>query len=113
MRDSEELREASFLILAALAGGPQHGYAVIRDVQIASNGRVALVASTVYSAVGRLVASGLVAELSSDVVRGRYRRYYELTDLGVERLGDEIARWRSNTAHATLRLASRLSAGVG
>ncbi|GAA1022908.1 hypothetical protein Aple_100550 [Acrocarpospora pleiomorpha] len=44
------MRESTFLILAALAAGPQHGYGVIADVAEISGGRVVLRAGTLGEA---------------------------------------------------------------
>jgi DNA-binding PadR family transcriptional regulator len=42
------MREPTFLVLTALAAGPQHGYAVIEDVRRITDGRVTLRAGTLY-----------------------------------------------------------------
>jgi DNA-binding PadR family transcriptional regulator len=109
--DNDELREATFLILASLAAAPQHGYAVMRDVVAASNGRVELSAGTVYAALDRLSHGGLIDASGVEVVNGRNRRYYQLTDRGEARLRAEIERWRANTAHASDRLILRAADG--
>ncbi len=43
--------EPTFLILAALAAGPQHGYGIMTDVTAISKGRVQLRAGTLYAAL--------------------------------------------------------------
>ena len=48
------MQESSFLILTALAGGSQHGYAIVTDVEQISSGRVELKAGTLYAALERL-----------------------------------------------------------
>src|SRR6202042_1892228 len=54
------MQEASFLILTALAGGSQHGYGIVTDVEQISNGRVELKAGTLYAALERLTTEGLI-----------------------------------------------------
>ena len=54
------MREAAFLILAALAAGSQYGYGIIADVGPISAGRVRLRAGTLYSALDRLRAEELI-----------------------------------------------------
>ena len=54
------LHEPTFLMLTALAKGPQHGYGIITDVEQISGGRVRLRAGTLYAALDRVVAEGLV-----------------------------------------------------
>jgi len=77
------------LVLASLAGGPRHGYAIIQDV--ADQTGVRLGPGTLYGAIGRLEERGLIEALPPV----RRRRPYQLTaarqlrhvaDLGLSRL---------------------------
>ena len=106
------LREPTFLILTALAGGAQHGYGVLLDVETISGGRVKLRAGTLYAALDRLCADGWVAVDREEVVEGRLRRYYRLTDDGAARLEAEVARMRAHTRAAEQRLRRRLAGGT-
>ena len=67
------MQETTFLILTALARGPQHGYGIIHDVRRISGERVALRAGTLYGALERLDADGLIALDREEVVDGRLR----------------------------------------
>jgi DNA-binding PadR family transcriptional regulator len=102
-----EIREPTFLILSSLAGGAQHGYGIMREVDDLSGGRVTLRAGTLYAALDRLVADGLVEDVGTEVVDGRLRRYYELTNEGANVLEAEVERMRSNASRAASRLRSR------
>ena len=62
-----------------------HGYGVIQEVAALSDGRVTLRPGTLYGALDRLVEQGLVAADREEVVDGRLRRYYRLTDDGRRR----------------------------
>jgi DNA-binding PadR family transcriptional regulator len=104
------LREPTFLILTALAAGPQHGYGIIGDVKEISAGRVLLRAGTLYAALDRLTGDGLVKADREEIVGGRLRRYYRLTEFGATRLATEVERIRSNAETATARL--RLAGGI-
>jgi DNA-binding PadR family transcriptional regulator len=104
------MQEATFLILTALAGGSQHGYGIITDVEQISNGRVRLRAGTLYTALDRLRADGLIDVDREEIVESRLRRYYRLTATGEEQLAEEAARLRSNARVAMSRLD--LSGGV-
>jgi DNA-binding PadR family transcriptional regulator len=106
------MQEATFLILAALAAGSQHGYGIISDVESISDGRVRLRAGTLYAALDRLRVDGLVCVEREEVVGGRLRRYYRLTPEGKEQLADEAARLRSNAATAIARLGVAGAAGT-
>ena len=73
------LQEATLLVLTALSRGSQHGYGIIADVQQISGGRVRLRAGTLYTALDRLRAAGLIGIDREEVADGRLRRYYRLT----------------------------------
>jgi DNA-binding PadR family transcriptional regulator len=102
-----EMREPTFLVLAALADGRKHGYALISEAATLSDGRVQLKVGTLYAALDRLSDEGLVQSAGEEVVDGRHRRYYELSDAGAERLATEAARLASNAKRALARLQVR------
>jgi PadR family transcriptional regulator, regulatory protein PadR len=101
------LQEPTFLILTALAGGPLHGYGVIQEVTRLSDGRVVLRPGTLYGALDRLAEQGHVVAEREEVVDGRLRRYYRLTDEGAAVLDAEARRLADNAAEARRRLRSR------
>ncbi|GLW06842.1 hypothetical protein Misp01_19720 [Microtetraspora sp. NBRC 13810] len=104
------MQEPTFLILTALVAGPQHGYGVISDVEQISAGRVRLRAGTLYAAFDRLQEEGLIVEDREEIVDGRVRRYYKLTDDGATRLAAEAERMRRHARAASARLRA---AGLG
>jgi DNA-binding PadR family transcriptional regulator len=104
----------SYFILAGLLDGPLHGYGIIKQAVELSDGRVRLTAGTLYGALDRLAEEGLILADRQEVVEGRTRRYYRLTDNGVQALHREAARMeqaarvvtrRSGSAVTTPRLA--------
>lgn len=99
------MQEATFLILTALAAGSQHGYGIISDVAEISGGRVRLRAGTLYTALDRLRADGLIAVDREEIVDNRLRRYYRLTPAGGRELAAEAARLQANAAVALRRLS--------
>jgi DNA-binding PadR family transcriptional regulator len=105
MRDP--LREPTFLILAALAPQPLHGYAIIGEVAELSGGRMALRPGTLYGALDRLAEERLLEPDREEMVDGRLRRYYRLTDDGAAVLEQEAARLQGNAEAARRRLARR------
>jgi len=105
--NAAEMREPTFLVLSALAGGRLHGYAIISAADVASAGRVQLKAGTLYTALDRLTQQGLVSPAGEEVVDGRHRRYYELTEPGADALAAEAKRQQANAAHALSQLAAR------
>jgi DNA-binding PadR family transcriptional regulator len=99
------MQEATFLILTALASGSQHGYGIISDVLEISDGGVRLRPGTLYTALERLRADGLIAVDREAIVENRLRRYYRLTPAGTERLAAEATRLRANATTALMRLS--------
>jgi DNA-binding PadR family transcriptional regulator len=99
------MQEPTFLILTALADRVQHGYGIMCDAERISGGRVRLRAGTLYTALDRLQSDGLVAADREEVVEGRLRRYYRLTDEGAAHLAAEVDRLRSRAEIAAARLA--------
>ncbi|HTZ28393.1 MAG TPA: helix-turn-helix transcriptional regulator [Streptosporangiaceae bacterium] len=101
---SRQMQEPSFLILTALAAGPQHGYGIMTDVAQISDGRVKLRAGTLYAALDRLSLDRLLEVDREEIVDTRLRRYYRLTPAGRSKLVAETARLRANAAAAAKRL---------
>jgi DNA-binding PadR family transcriptional regulator len=98
------MQEPTFLILAALTTGPQHGYGIMNEAEQLSDGARRLQAGTLYAALERLAREGLVAADREEVVDARFRRYYRLTDDGARQLAAETARRRTQAQAVTQRL---------
>ena len=98
--------EHAIFILASLAGGERHGYGIAKEVEELSDGAVHLTAGTLYGALTRLSADGLIAETREEVVGGRRRRYYELTSAGQAVLGEEVELLHSKAAALSARTRS-------
>ncbi|MBF5030780.1 helix-turn-helix transcriptional regulator [Micromonospora sp. ANENR4] len=107
------LREPSYFVLAALLGGPLHGYAVIKRVTELSGGRVTLAAGSLYSVIDRLLGEGLVIADGEEIVNGRARRYYRLTDEGCRVLTDEADRLAQAARVVMDRLPGRVASQAG
>ena len=100
------LSEQAFFVLTALVGEPRHGYGIVGEVAELSEGRVALRVGTLYGVLDRLVGEGLVELDREEVVSGRLRRYYRISDDGRARLTAEAERQAANARVATRRLKS-------
>ena len=109
----ESLSEQAFLILAALADRPRHGYGLVTEVEKLSDGRINLRASTLYAALDRLTARDLVAQERDEVENGRLRRYYRLTDSGAAAVQAEAQRMAAEAKAAMKRLAKRPAPNLG
>jgi DNA-binding PadR family transcriptional regulator len=101
------LREPTFLILAAVAPAPLHGYGILQAVEELSEGRVRLRAGTLYTALDRLVKEGSLVADREEVVDGRLRRYYRITDAGLDVLRRGVERLEANASAARGQLARR------
>jgi DNA-binding PadR family transcriptional regulator len=88
------LTETTYFILLSLAPGPRHGYAIMKDVQQLSRGRVVLSTGTLYSALKRLLDQGWIQRTADPHSRanGRVRKAYTLTQLGQKILEAELQR---------------------
>jgi PadR family transcriptional regulator len=82
------------LILAVVAVGPAHGYAIIERLKERSRGTFTLPEGTVYPALHRLERDGLLESEWSDA-SGRKRRVYRLTRRGRRRLDERRDEWRA------------------
>lgn len=80
------------LLLASLASGPAHGYAISAELRRRSDGMLAIVEGSLYPALHRLEAAGLVAS-ATETADGRRRRRYELTADGKAALDEEKRSW--------------------
>ncbi len=104
-----EMREPTYFLLAALLDGPRHGYAIAQTAKALSGGRVRLTAGTLYGALDRLVATGWIEAVGEEVVAGRRRRSYGLTDDGHGALEAEARRMRDAASVVDRRsVAARL-----
>ncbi|GGV63341.1 PadR family transcriptional regulator [Streptomyces thermoviolaceus subsp. apingens] len=92
------LTEPQYFILAALMDGPLHGYGIIKAAERATDGRLRIAVGTLYGALDRLERAGLVAGGEEEIVDGRARRYYRLTEAGLEVLGREAQRMQQAAA---------------
>ncbi|MGX6602570.1 PadR family transcriptional regulator [Micromonosporaceae bacterium Da 78-11] len=115
MNASSRMREPTYFILAALQDEPRHGYAIIKEADALSGGRVRPATGTLYTALDRLTGEGYVHVVNEEIVNGRARRYYALTPEGHAALLTE-ATHLAEAARAVIdrapRVATRLAAGL-
>ena len=91
------------LLLAVLERGPAHGYALIESLRERSGGTFDLPEGTVYPALHRLEAQGLLqSHWQNDAPRRR--RVYELTAKGQQALAKRQQEWQIflNAVNATV-----------
>jgi DNA-binding PadR family transcriptional regulator len=97
------LTETVLLILLSVAQEPRHGYAILKDVEELSQGRVRLSTGTLYGALRRLLEDRWIERFEEDDAP-RDRQAYRLTPNGRETLGAEVARMKVLTRAASARL---------
>ncbi len=104
------LREPTFFILLSLANGKKHGYAILKEVESLSNGKIMLSNGTLYGALTRLMDQGLIERLPDDETPapGLPRKAYCLSQNGsavldaeISRLENMLSRARSQEAEGT------------
>ncbi len=89
------------LVLAILAEGDSYGYAILKRVRDLSGGELEWTDGMLYPVLHRLERSGLVKARWEKTDSGRRRKYYRVTETGLEQLADERRQWR--TMDETLR----------
>ena len=82
------------LILKALSWGPTHGYGVARWIEQATDDALRVEEGSLYPALHRLEARGLVSTDWGVSENNRRARFYTLTKSGRVRLKVETASWR-------------------
>jgi DNA-binding PadR family transcriptional regulator len=100
INDLGHFSNPSLLILASLAGGDKHGYAMMEDIQAMTG--VRLGAGTLYGAITRLEQGGLIEALPA-----RERRHpYRLTAEGVRLLQQTLSELEKFAGQGLKRLAT-------
>lgn len=90
--------DPAVLILTSLAGGPKHGYALVKDVEEIAG--TTLGAGTLYAALSRLERRGLIEALPEE----ERRRPYRITSTGAGALRAYLEHARRVSAAGLKRL---------
>ena len=98
------LTEATFYILLSLTPNKKHGYAIMKDVESISDGRISLGTGTLYGALKRLLDNGWIERIEIESTDQRERKAYQLTDLGRRIVSAETQRLQSLANLGHLRL---------
>ena len=97
------LTPAVLHILLALSAEERHGYAIMKQVEADSQGKVKMGPGTLYGSIARMMEAGLIREADKrrDPAMDDERRiYYKLTGVGREALAAELQRYRGVVAVA-------------
>jgi DNA-binding PadR family transcriptional regulator len=100
------LSEQTFYILLSLVPGPNHGYAILKDIQQLSGGRLSISVSTLYTSLKRLLELDWIERaIPEDRGQGGHdRKAYQLTQIGRRVLSAETRRLQSLVQAANQRL---------
>lgn len=107
---SKPLTPTVFYILLALSERDRHGYDILKQAALDSDGQVRMAAGTLYNALQRLVDDQIVAESGerpAPELDDERRRYYALTEQGRRVLIAEVER----LSRAVERAHQRISGG--
>jgi DNA-binding PadR family transcriptional regulator len=104
--ESKPLTEPVLLILLSLANSPRHGYALLKDIETLSRGRVRLSTGTLYGALRRLLEDSWIERFAQEDT-AREKQAYRLTISGRTQLNGELDRMKQLTRAAAARLKSR------
>lgn len=80
--DNLPLTPLTMAILLALADRDRHGYALMKDVEEQTGGALVPGTGSLYAALDRLMAEGLIAESPEEPADTRRRRAYRITSEG-------------------------------
>ena len=81
------------LILKALSWGPMHGYGIARWLEEMTGDELLIEEGSLYPALHRLQAHGLVTSQWSVSSTNRRVKTYTITDRGRAQLRAELSRW--------------------
>ena len=84
------------IILAQLMRGDSYGYKINRAIEMKTGGQYELKEATLYTAFRRLEQMGCITSYWGDENTGARRRYYSITELGVENDYRMLADWEQS-----------------
>lgn len=82
------------LILAQLKNGDSYGYEINKKIQSITNGEFELKEATLYTAFRRMEDAGYILSYWGEEGAGARRRYYTITDKGLELYKENNQDWQ-------------------
>ena len=86
------------IILAQLAREDSYGYQINKRMVASTGGELEMKEATLYTAFRRLEGAGSIRSYWGDEQTGARRRYYAITESGLERLRADVAAWHETRA---------------
>ena len=81
------------LILEALSTSDKYGWEIMKAIEEKSNGEFILKEPSLYSSLKRMETYGLITSYWQDSDIGGRRHYYNLTQMGKEKLNSSSVSW--------------------
>ncbi|PKE05769.1 PadR family transcriptional regulator [Macrococcoides caseolyticum] len=105
MNNKVALTESIYYILLSLEE-PLHGYGIIQKINRLSNDRIDMAAGTLYGALNTLIKKEWIELVSENGPKGK--KEYQITDIGIEVLQQEILRLKELVTNGDLYLRGEL-----
>ena len=103
-KQPQPLPPAVFHLLLALRDGEQHGYALMQRVEELTDGAVRMGPGTLYGAIKRMLADGLIEEVDErpdPALDDQRRRYYRISGAGERACAAEVQRMETLLRNAS------------
>ena len=110
------LTPAVLHILLALSTKERHGYGIMKQVELDSQGKVNMGPGTLYGSIGRMIKTGLIRESNKKIdpeMDDERRVYYKIAGLGKKTLAAELQRYREVVAIAKQKRLSPSTVAYG
>ena len=101
IKENGALTEGVYYILLSLTA-PMHGYGIMQNVDLLSQGRIQLAAGTLYGAINKLLEKKWIIALPE--IQDSRKKEYQITDTGLNILRNEITRLHELLRNGTLIL---------
>lgn len=82
------MSETAFYILLSIFKQPQHGYGIVKYVEIITSGRLKLGSGTVYGTITKMLKDHLIVVYANE----ERKKIYEITELGEVVIQQEMMR---------------------
>lgn len=93
------------ILLHLISQKPMYGYQIIKDLERMSRGYFQFKEGTLYPALHRLEKAGLIIGKWEKLSNGQVRRYYNITEKGLQVLNERLETWRGFAAAVNLIVA--------
>ncbi len=93
MSAKKSIEHAGLLVLSLLSTGDMYGYQMITELERRSDGTFRMKEGTLYPILKKMENAGYLKTYSEEI-GGRTRKYYHISDKGLDLLKAEEKEWR-------------------